>query len=85
MTKRLLASFALTASALVTTVALGTASAQAVGYPGYVKYGAYNWREQCNEISNSGLAQHKWRFSYCDEVSPSNANTPGLYFLWVAY
>jgi hypothetical protein len=85
MRKRLLASLALTAASVVTALTLGSPAAQATGYPGYVKYGTYNWREQCNNISYEGLAAHRWQFSYCDEISPSTANTPGLYFLWVAY
>jgi hypothetical protein len=83
MKRRLAASLALTTTAVLTTLTLGTA-AQA-GAPGYVKYGSYNWGEQCNNIGATGQYNHTWQWYYCETISPSSPTGPGLYNLWVMY
>jgi hypothetical protein len=83
MKRRLVASLALTATAVLTTLTLSS-PAQA-GAPGYVKYGSYNWGEQCTFTGTQGLNNHTWQFYYCETVSPSGATGPGLYNLWVKY
>ena len=83
MKKRLVASLALTATAIITAVTLGS-PAQA-GAPGYVRYGLYNWGEQCNNIGATGQANSTWEWYYCEVSSPSTWDAPGAYILWVKY
>jgi hypothetical protein len=83
MKSRLVATLALTATAVVTALSIGSA-AQA-GLPGYVKQGSYNWGDQCQSIGYAGQANHTWQYYYCETVSPSSWDGPGLYNLWVAY
>ena len=82
MKKRLLA-LSVIAVALTT---LGLAApAQAAQFPGYVEQGAYNWNEQCQDIGYNGAQNHTWKYYYCDAISPSSWDGPGLYILYVAY
>lgn len=83
MKRRLVASTALTAGAVVTTLAFGSPAQAAPA--GYVKYGSFNWGDQCNSIGTQGVADHAWQSYYCDTVSPSGPTGPGLYNLWVLY
>jgi spermidine/putrescine-binding protein len=83
MKKRLLATMALTATAVVAAVSLA-APAQAQ-VPGYVKYNSYGWGDQCLGIGYYGQTNHTWQAYYCETVAPSGATGPGLYNLWVLY
>lgn len=68
-------------------VGLG-APAQAAATPltgGYVLYKSYGWGDECSSAGYAGEQAGQWVSYYCDTVSPSGVDGPGLYDLYVSY
>jgi hypothetical protein len=80
--KRLVIRTVLIASVVLSAVGLGSA-AQA-GAPGYTRQGLYGWPDQCVGIGYVGQQNHQWTSYYCETITPTNWQAPGLYALWVA-
>jgi len=74
-------------TALIATVALavaGVGSAAQAGAPGYTRQGLYGWPDQCAGIGYVGQQNHQWTSYYCETITATNWNSPGLYALWTA-
>jgi hypothetical protein len=80
--KRFLASTALIATVAVGALGIGATAAEA-GAPGYTRQGLYGWPDQCVGIGYVGQQNHQWTSYYCETITPTNWQAPGLYALWV--
>ncbi|WP_433059981.1 hypothetical protein [Dactylosporangium sp. CS-033363] len=80
--KRFLASTALIAAVAAGALGVGATAAEA-GAPGYTRQGLYGWPDQCAGIGYVGQQNHQWTSYYCETITATNWQAPGLYALWV--
>ncbi|MEV8517226.1 hypothetical protein [Dactylosporangium sp. NPDC051484] len=64
--------------------AAGIGSVAHAGAPGYTRQGLYGWPDQCAGTGYVGQQNHQWTSYYCETITATNWNAPGLYALWVA-
>jgi hypothetical protein len=81
--KRFVVRAALIATVVFSSVGLVAATAEA-GAPGYTRQGLYGWPDQCAGIGYVGQQNHQWTSYYCETITATNWQAPGLYALWVA-
>jgi len=85
MSRKQLASLALTS--IVAAVGFSAPAQAATVKPAtsYVLYNVYNWPDQCDYFAYQGYLAGQWVSYYCLTVSPYSADGPGVYDLYVSY